>query len=108
MEELPTAVRSYLTAHQGGDADAALATFTSDATVTDEGKTYTGLPEIRDWLQNAASEFTYTIELTGVRGDADRWIATHHLEGDFPGGVVDLEFTFTLRDGEIAQLVIAP
>jgi hypothetical protein len=32
----------------------------------------------------------------------------HHLEGDFPGGVVDLHFRFTLRDALIARLVIEP
>jgi hypothetical protein len=31
---------------------------------------------------------------------------THHLEGNFPGGQVDLHFRFTLRDGAIADLVI--
>jgi hypothetical protein len=29
------------------------------------------------------------------------------LEGDFPGGVADLEQRFTVRDGEITRLVIA-
>jgi hypothetical protein len=32
----------------------------------------------------------------------------HHLEGDFPGGVADLHFRFTLRDGLISRLVIEP
>jgi hypothetical protein len=35
-------------------------------------------------------------------------VAVHHLEGDFPGGVVDLRFRFTLREGRIAELVIKP
>jgi hypothetical protein len=36
------------------------------------------------------------------------YVAVHHLEGDFPGGVVDLRFRFTLREGRIAELVIKP
>jgi hypothetical protein len=107
--QLPAIIRTYLTAQQDDAADTALTAFTDDATVIDEGHTYRGLGEIRDWLDNAASEYTYTIELTGTRRiDDDHWIATHHLEGNFPGRVVDLNFDFTLRDGKIQHLTIAP
>lgn len=108
-DELPPAVTDYLDAHDVRDADAALACFTADATITDEGHTHRGLAEIRDWLTTAASEYTYTTERTGTRRiDGVRWIVTHHLEGTFPGGIVDLNFDFTLRGGRIARLVIAP
>ncbi len=40
--------------------------------------------------------------------DDSHYDARHHLEGNFPGGVVDLHFRFTLRDGQIARLVIEP
>lgn len=106
---LPAVIDTYLTAHQARDVDTAIAMYADDATVTDEGRTHHGLAEVRHWLANAASEYTYTIELTETRRiDEDRWIATHHLEGDFPGGVVDLNYDFTLRDGKILQLTIAP
>jgi hypothetical protein len=48
-----------------------------------------------------------TVEVTGTRRDGDDWIVAIRLEGDFPGGVADLEQRFTLRDGEITRLVIA-
>jgi len=32
----------------------------------------------------------------------------NHLEGDFPGGVVDLRYQFALKGDLIAELVIAP
>ena len=107
--ELPPIISTYLAAHDRRDADTALTAFTEDATVIDEGRAYEGLPAIANWLRRAASEYTYTTQLTGHRRiDADRWDATHHLEGNFPGGVVDLTFAFTLRDGRIGRLVIAP
>lgn len=107
--DLPEVITDYLTAHQARDLDPALASYTDDAVVTDEGRTYQGKREIRAWLSRSASEYTYTIELTGaVRVDAEHYVATHHLEGDFPGGVVDLRFRFALRDGLIAELVIEP
>ncbi|MBO0876494.1 MAG: nuclear transport factor 2 family protein [Pseudonocardia sp.] len=106
---LPKAITSYLAAHQARDIDTALSHYTDDAAVTDEGNTYRGHDQIGKWLRRSASEYTYTIELTAAtRIDKDHYVATHHLEGDFPGGVVDLRFQFTLRDGRIAQLIIEP
>lgn len=106
---LPAIIDTYLSAHRSDDVDTAVAAFADDATVTDEGKSHRGRGEIRNWIAGAAKEFTYTIELTGTRRiDDDHWIATHHLEGNFPGGVVDLHHDFTLRDGKIQQLTIAP
>jgi ketosteroid isomerase-like protein len=105
--QLPELIKGYLVAHKARDLDAAVGCYTDDATVIDEGNTYRGPQQIRDWLATAASEYTYTIELTGARYiDDDHYVAIHHLEGDFPGGVVDLQFTFTLRDGRISQLTI--
>lgn len=107
--EPPHPISSFLAAHRVRDVDAAMRHLTTDATVTDEGRTYRGSTEIRAWLQRGGSEYTYTIELTGIEKiDDDHYVATHHLEGDFPGNVVDLRFRLALRDGLIANLVIAP
>jgi hypothetical protein len=106
---LPDVITTYLRAHQARDLDPAVAAYRPDATVTDEGRTYHGHDEIRAWLTRSASEFTYTIEMTGAaRFDDDHYDVTHHLEGDFPGGQVDLRFRFALRDDAIARLVIEP
>jgi ketosteroid isomerase-like protein len=107
--QLPEVITSYLGAHKARDIDNALSHYTDDATVTDEGNTYSGRDQIREWLQRSASEYSYTVELTGAeQTDNDHYVATHHLEGDFPGRVVDLRFQFALRDGRIAQLTIEP
>jgi ketosteroid isomerase-like protein len=105
--QLPEVITIYLAAHQARDLDRAVSSYRPDATVTDEGKTYRGHDEIRAWLSRSATEFTYTTEVTGAaRLDVDRYDVAHHLEGNFPGGQVDLHFRFTLRDGAIARLVI--
>jgi len=36
------------------------------------------------------------------------WLVRNRLEGNFPGGVVDLGYRFVLVEGLIADLVIAP
>ncbi|GGT00174.1 nuclear transport factor 2 family protein [Streptomyces chromofuscus] len=108
-DALPEVINRYLDAHRAHDTATALSTFHSHATVTDEGKTHRGAPAIETWLTRAAGEYTYTIELTGAQKvDTDHYIATHHLEGNFPGGVVDLRYRFALSDGLIQDLVIEP
>jgi hypothetical protein len=108
-DELPAVIRTYLTAHQSRDTDTAIATFTADADVTDEGRTHHGHEEIRTWLDSAASEYTYTTEFTGAtRTGQARFDVTQHLEGNFPGGQADLHFRFTLDGPSICRLVIEP
>jgi ketosteroid isomerase-like protein len=108
-DELPAVITTYLTAHRARDLEAAISAFAADATVTDEGRTHRGRDEIRTWLSGAAGEYSYTTAFTGaVRTGATEFDAVQHLEGDFPGGVVDLHFRFTLDGPSISRLVIEP
>ncbi|MBK3576346.1 nuclear transport factor 2 family protein [Streptomyces sp. MBT65] len=106
-DALPEMVIRYLSAHSARDTATAVSVFTDDATVTDDGTTYEGTAAITDWLDRSATEFTYTTRLTGAQYvDATRCTVTQRLEGDFPGGVVDLHYRFTLRDDLVERLVI--
>jgi hypothetical protein len=108
LTALPAPIRAYLTAHQNRDDAAAVRAFAPDATVTDEGNTHTGTQAIRAWRQRASTEYTYTTRLTALRQVTDdTWIVGVRLEGNFPGGVADLEQRFTIRDGTITDLTIA-
>jgi ketosteroid isomerase-like protein len=108
-DQLPTAIVKYLAAHEARDLDTAMGFYAPDATVTDEGHTHVGQPAIRGWLGTSASEYTYTTRLTAAAAvDEGHYDAVHHLEGDFPGGVADLHFRFSLRDDHIDRLVIEP
>jgi ketosteroid isomerase-like protein len=108
-DALPEVITGYLAAHRAHNTPAAITAFTADATVIDDGNTHRGTAAIETWLTRSAGEFTYTIELTQARKtDAAHYVATNHLEGDFPGGVVDLRYQFTLRGNLIQRLVIEP
>ena len=107
-DQLPPTIRDYLASHTARDVDAALRAFSADGSVTDEGQTFRGAEEIRRFLSQAGAEFRYTTELIGAqRVDDAHWVATNRLEGDFPGGVAELDYRFTLADDLIAELVIA-
>ncbi|GAA1437726.1 hypothetical protein GCM10009616_39970 [Microlunatus lacustris] len=107
--QLPSTIRAYLAAHAAGEADAAVRTFAPTAVVVDEGRTFRGTAEVLDFLRHAGGAFTYTTELVGAeRIDDVRWVAVNRLEGNFPGGVAELRYRFTLAGDLIAELVIAP
>jgi SnoaL-like domain len=106
---LPSVIATYQDAHDRRDVATALDQFTPDATVVDDGHTFRGRAGVESFLRNAASEYTFTRTLLDARQDAPgAWLVTNHLEGDFPGGVVDLRYEFRLTDGRISLLRIAP
>ena len=55
-----------------------------------------------------SAEYTYTSEFTGATTTDTTVDVGQHLEGDFPGGVADLHYRFTLDGALISQLVIEP
>lgn len=105
MATTPDVITRYYEA--AGDLETLLDCFAPDAHVRDEGHDYHGITEIRGWREGLASRFTYTTEITGAEATGDReYLVTTHLEGDFPGGVVDLDQRFTLAGDKIADLAI--
>ena len=105
---LPTTVREFLAAHVARDADTASSFLAEDAVVVDQDETFRGREEAHAFLRDAGTEFEYTTEQIGARRvDDAHWVVTVRLEGTFPGGVAELDYRFTLRDGLVAELVIA-
>ena len=110
---LPTIISDYMTASDSGNLDAIVACFTDDAVVVDENQEWTGRPRIREWRNRVATAYEYTVEVRGAATQASvdgvqRHDVHTHLEGNFPGGTVDLTFRFGLRDDHIATLQIVP
>ena len=107
-DTLPTTVRDLLAASTVHDADTASSFLVEDVVVVDQGETFRGRDEVHAFLRDAGAEFEYTAEQIGARRiDDDHWVVTLRLQGDFPGGVADLDYRFTLRGDLVAELVIA-
>ena len=106
--ELPTVIEQYFSADKKGNAQAISDCFTDDAVVVDEGNTYTGREAIRQWMANASTQYTYTVEPFSLTEDGERTIVTSHLVGNFPGSPVDLRYLFLLEGDKIAELEILP
>ena len=106
-ETLPSVVTTYLEAHVNHHYDRAAATFTPDAVVIDDGHTYTSIKQIRPWLERSSTEWEYTTTPTGQQTTDDEHVIVRvHLEGNFPGGQVDLRYQFTLTGNLITALAI--
>ena len=106
---LPEVISRYQDAHDRHATEAALAAFTPDATVVDESRTYQGSDQIRGWIDTSASQFNYTRTFVKAEQTSpSTWVVVNHLEGDFPGGRVDLRYRYSLTDALISALTIAP
>ena len=107
--DLPSVITFYYTAHDQHDVDAALAAFAEDAVVRDEDRDWVGVEQIRRWLTKTSTEYTFTRTLLSVESTGtNSWLVRNRLEGNFPGGVVDLRYDFKLDRDRIAALEIAP
>ncbi|RLP78108.1 nuclear transport factor 2 family protein [Mycetocola tolaasinivorans] len=68
--------------------------FTPHAVVVDDGHIHRGTAEILAWLAGAASEFETTSTWLETRHVAEGTAVLQLLEGNFPGGAVELTYTF--------------
>ena len=107
MTQTPVIISRYHAAAAAGDIDAVVACFTDDAHVHDEDQDHHGRSQILALRDRVFSMFYFKnyISFLFYLGDSVHVVHTH-LEGDFPGGVVDLEQRFTVSDGLISELVI--
>src|SRR5580700_8274951 len=110
---LPPVISEYLAASDRGDAEAVAGCFAEDAVVVDEGREWRGTAAIRRWRATVATAYQYTVQVTGAEalGEADG--VEHHyvpipLQGNFPGGEVDLTDRFALDAGRIDSLENVP
>lgn len=86
------------------DAEPYFALFADDATVTDDGRTWTGLAEIRAWRVEVPL-VRYTVR--SIEPTTGGELARVEIAGDFPGSPVELSFDFEFTgDGTISQLSI--
>lgn len=106
--ELPDVIAKYFVTDRKGNAEAISECFTRDAVVVDEGNSYAGRDAIRQWMANASTQYTYTVEPFALHEEGERTVVTSHLVGNFPGSPVDLRYLFVLEGDRIAELEIVP
>jgi uncharacterized protein (TIGR02246 family) len=102
---VPDVINRYIAALNGRDPVELLALFTPDAVVVDEGETWRGTSEISTWVADIAFRFHYNAEVLRVETTGDgNYVARVCLEGNFPGGTVELNARFDVDEGRIRRL----
>lgn len=102
---LPAPIATYFAADRE-DSQAVAQCFTDDATVKDEGQTYSGLAAIKQWKTDSSTKYTYTTEPFRVEEQDGKTVVTSKVSGNFPGSPVDLRYFFGLDDDKITDLEI--
>jgi ketosteroid isomerase-like protein len=105
--KLPEALEKYIHNSDNKALDEALAAFTPDATVVDEGENTTavGKDSIRAWMADYTSKYTTTTEVKDMAEKDGEAVVTVLVSGDFPGNRAEFVYRCTLRDGLISRLV---
>jgi ketosteroid isomerase-like protein len=107
--DLSPHINAYFELMDTRDTARIVEVFTPDAVVHDDGHSYQGHDAIRNWITGPASEYSTTATWISARQSSARAEAAILLEGDFPGGRVELHYTFEQAvDGLITDLTIAP
>lgn len=105
--DLPKAIANYFVADKDG-AETLSQCFTEDAVVKDEGQTYNGRAEIKEWKARASEKYQYTSEPLTLDQEDRKAVVTSRLTGNFPGSPVNLRFFFELDGDKIRSLEIIP
>jgi hypothetical protein len=107
-ETLPSAIESYFSGRNARDFAMAASGFSSSAVVNDEGRDHQGPDAIRTWIEATTAKYDDRAEVKAVSSNGASVDVTAEVRGKFPGSPIVLRFRFTLDDGEISRLEIAP
>ena len=106
---VPNAVQRYFALDADHDVEGLVALFTNDAVVIDEGERREGTDAIRSWRTEVADRYEYrttVLDAPAAKGASYRVRA--RLDGNFPGGTVELNYDFVTDGERITYLKIAP
>ena len=104
--ELTGALNQYVEACNQHDVQSALASFSEEAVVYDEGATHRGAKAIEAWLADTMEQFRFQLKPVRSLVDGDHEVVSMEVSGNFDGSPVILDSRFQRIDGKIASLEI--
>ena len=91
---LPAEIEEFFSLMDSSDKGRVVELLTRDAVVEDDGQSYRGRDAIVGWLDGPASQFTTTSTRLSTERIELLTVVTILLEGNFPGGRVELRYEF--------------
>ncbi|AXY73649.1 nuclear transport factor 2 family protein [Paraflavitalea soli] len=104
--ELPQLVAQFVETQNTYDSEAYITCFTETATVHDEGKTYTGKEEIRQWIEHANEQYKSFMQPLKYEETGSNGLLTAEVSGTFPGSPIVLQFHMVLKYNLIDSLKV--
>ncbi|MEZ7496607.1 nuclear transport factor 2 family protein [Leeuwenhoekiella aequorea] len=102
--KLPQTIEDLIDAQNRSDNTAYMACFSEDATVKDEGKTYRGKEEIRNWISKANESFMITMK--PLQYNVDQAFLKAEISGNFSGSPLVLSYHFKFINDKVNSLII--
>lgn len=101
---IPKVLTELVKAQDNFDSTSYADCFTETAVVEDEGKTYNGKNEIKNWIEKANRE--YQVTMKPIEYSETEEILKAEVSGNFPGSPIILSYHLKLTDGLIQSLKI--
>ncbi|OUJ68390.1 hypothetical protein BXP70_28040 [Hymenobacter crusticola] len=101
---LPTTIEGFVQAQNERDSASFSHYFTADATVSDEGHTYSGRAEIREWIQQATEKYQMQTRPINYQQSGASAILTVEVAGTFPGSPAVMQYHLELDNSLISSL----
>ncbi|WP_419211209.1 nuclear transport factor 2 family protein [Maribacter sp. X9] len=101
---LPEVISDLVKAQDSFDSRGYANCFTETAVVFDEGRTYTGKGEIKNWIEKANSEYKVTMKPLEY-SDGEKTLKAE-ISGSFPGSPVVLTYRYEFKNDLIQSLKI--
>jgi hypothetical protein len=104
--QLPAPIEHYVQITNAGALEAVPECFAPDAVVHDEGQTYAGVTEIKNWMAATKKKYSHTVAPLELAERGGQNVLKARLAGSFPGSPITVNFSFVLAGGKIRSLEI--
>jgi len=101
---LPKVIEELIKAQNSYDSEIYAKLFSVNAVVIDEGKTYNGRAEIKDWINNANEK--YRTIMRPLAYEEKEKLLSCEISGNFTGSPITLNYHFKLKGDIIENLEI--
>ena len=102
--KLPQTIKDLIDAQNNSDSIAYVECFSENAIVKDEGKTYSGKQEIKQWISKTNE--TYKITMNPLEYSVDKQVLKAEISGDFASNPIVLSYQFNFKEEKISFLEI--
>jgi ketosteroid isomerase-like protein len=104
--KLPNNIEGFIHAQNNSDSTAFATYFTEHATVSDEGSSYSGRAEIKEWIQQATEKYNMQLKPIDFNQTGAKGKLTLEVTGTFPGSPAVMHYHLGFDDVLISSLKI--